>query len=197
MMLIERTVVPEAALPVDELRAFLRLGNGFAGGGVDEAALAGCLRAALEAVEARVGKAVLTREYLWTLFAWRDIDGQVLPVAPVTSIVRLEIVDMAGDREVIAPAAYRLVKDAHKPRLRATGWALPTIPVGGQAEVTFEAGFGATWADVPADLGRAVLTLAAHYHDTRGALGEGPEAVPAVVRDLLAPYRVVRLFGGL
>lgn len=195
MMLIEQTVVADVALPVEQLRDFLRLGNGFASGGVDEDALAGCLRAALGAVEARTAKAVLARRFKWTTPAWRETSGQVLPIAPVGAVVSVEVVDMDGGREVIAAERYRLQPDAQRPRLRPKGWALPTIPVGGFAEVVFDAGFGA-WTAVPPDLGRAVLMLAAHYHDTRGALGEGPGALPREVRGLLEPYRQVRLFGG-
>ena len=196
MMLIEQTVVPDAALPVAQLREYLRLGSGFSGGAADEAALQGCLRAALSTIEARVAKAIFARRFKWTLAAWRDLSAQVLPKSPVADIVSLEIIDLQGVRDVIDPTRFRLEGDTHKPRLVAVSWSLPQIPVGGAAEISFDAGYGAAWADIPGDMAQATLMLAAHYYDHRGAIGEGPEAVPPAVRDLLAQYRVIRLFGG-
>ena len=47
MMLIEETTVPEAALPLAEFKAHLRLGTGFSDDDVQDPVLPGFLRAAL------------------------------------------------------------------------------------------------------------------------------------------------------
>lgn len=196
MMLVEQTTVPGTALPVAEFKDHLRLGTGFADDEVQDEVLSAYLRAAIAAVEARTGKALLTRAFAWTLTAWRDLARQVLPVAPVSAITELKIVDRLGAQEVIDPARYGLEADTHRPALVAAGLNLPVIPVGGSAVIGFEAGFGAGWSAVPADLGQAVLILAAHLYETRGS-GAGTDVeLPPAVQMLIGRWRNVRLFGG-
>jgi len=196
MMLIEQTTVQGAALPVAEFKDHLRLGTGFADDGVQDGVLEAYLRAAISAIEARTGKALLSRSFRWTLTAWRDLSAQALPLAPVSAITRLAIADRFGTEEVIDPARYVLEPDTHRPRLVSTGLVLPSIPVNGAAVIDFDAGFGPAWADLPADLGQAVKLLAAHFYEHRGA-GSGMDAeVPAAVAMLIARWRVTRLFGG-
>ena len=86
--------------------------------------------------------------------------------------------------------------DAHRPRIAATSLFLPSIPVGGSAEIQFDAGYTATWAELPADLSRAVLLLAAHYYEHRAEGAESGGSIPYGVAALLDRYRNVRLFGG-
>ncbi len=195
MMLVEQTTVPSAALPVAEFKDHLRLGTGFADDGVQDAVLEAYLRAAIATIEARTSKALLQRRFQWRLTAWRDLAAQALPVAPVSAITSLAIVDRMGTEEVSAAGAYRLDADLHRPRLVSTGYMLPVIPVGGAAVILFDAGFGASWADVPADLAQAVKMLAALYYENRGTHAGGAE-MPAGVASLIARYRPVRLFAG-
>jgi uncharacterized phiE125 gp8 family phage protein len=195
MMLVEQTTVPTAALPVADFKDHLRLGTGFADDGVQDDVLEAYLRAALAAIEARTSKALIARAFSWTLTAWRDLAAQVLPVAPVSAITSLTIVDLQGGQEVINTAKYTLEQDLHRPRLVTTGYTLPVIPVGGSAVILFDAGFGAAWTDVPADLQHAVMMLAALYYENRGTHA-GEAAMPASVASLVARYRPVRLFGG-
>ena len=196
MMLVEQTTVPGAALPVAEFKDHLRLGTGFADDGMQDEVLEAYLRAAVAAVEARTGKALITRSFAWTLTAWRDLARQVLPVAPVSAITGLAIVDRLGGEEVIAPARYGLERDTHRPALVAAGLNLPVIPVGGSAVIAFDAGFGAGWSAVPSDLAQAVLMLAAHFYENRGSGSGADGAVPGAVQTLLGRWRNVRLFGG-
>ncbi|KUF11938.1 head-tail connector protein [Pseudoponticoccus marisrubri] len=193
MMLVEETQVPEAALPVEALKRHLRLGSGFAEDDVQEAVLGSFLRAALAAIEARTGKALITRGFLATFSTWRDMTGQVLPVAPVTAVTELTIVDRFGGATQIAPGAYRLQPDSFAPRLVPQASYLPSIPEGGAAEIRFEAGYGAAFDALPDDLKQAVLLLAAHYYEYRDetALSEG--CMPFGVTSLIARYRPVRL----
>ena len=71
-MLIEETAVPQAALPVNEFKAHLRLGTGFSDGDVQDMVLESFLRAAIAAIEARTGKILVERSFSWTLTRWRD-----------------------------------------------------------------------------------------------------------------------------
>jgi len=199
MMLTEQTVVPEEALPLAEMRAHLRLGTGFADDAAQDAILESHLRAALAAIEGRTAKILLAREFLWQLEAWRELDEQALPVAPVIAVASVTMRDRDGVASVIDPGRWRLVKDAHRPRIVATGAMLAGIPPGGVAEIAFTAGFGAAWAEVPVDLRQAVLLLAAQYHERRHEAGAGAGAsgaMPFGVMALIERWRTVRVLGG-
>jgi uncharacterized phiE125 gp8 family phage protein len=194
MILTEVSQVPQAALPVALLRDHLRMGSGFSDDAVQDALLEGYLRAALAAVEAATGKAVLARTFRLTLTEWRERDRIALPVAPVTAVASVTVRDRDGVANILPGAAWRLMPDAQEPWLSAT---LPAIPQDGMAEVEFTAGFSAAWAGVPPDLAQAVLLLAAHYHEERFAAGAGALGIPYGISALIGRWRAVRISGGL
>ena len=196
MMLIEQTNVPEAALPVQALKDHLRLGTGFTDDGMQDALIRGYLRAAMAVIEGRTGKALIARRFLLQLEDWRKPSDQALPLAPVSALVSVTLVDVASVAVLVNPALYRLVQDTHRPRLTGVGYLLPTVPTEGRIEVVFDAGFGAAWANVPPDLGQAVLLLAAEYYDRRNELGEGVAGLPFAVQALIEKWRTVRVLGG-
>ena len=195
MMLTEETPVPQAALPVEEMKDHLRMGSGFADDGLQDGLIETCLRASLAAIEGRIGKMLFQRRFLWVLDCWRD-DEQALPVAPVSSLVSVTLVDAVGGEVAVAPAAYRLVKDLHRPRLAGKGGSLPTIPGEGVAKVVFDAGFGAAWTDIPVDLRQAVLLLAGEYYEHRHDDGAQAAGLPFGVVTLIERWRTVRILGG-
>jgi len=195
MMLIEQTAVPGTALPVQGLKDHLRLGTGFTDDGMQDGLIESYLRAAMAQVEQRIGKALIARRFLLTLEDWRDASGQSLPIAPVTAVVSVTLIDVAGVSTLVAAARYRLVPDMHRPRLASVGVLLPTVPIDGRAEVVFDAGFGATWAQVPADLAQAVLMLAAEYYERRHEAGS-VAGLPFSVQALIERWRNVRVLGG-
>lgn len=194
MMLTEVTAVPTGALPLQALKDHLRLGSGFALAPDQDALLQGHLRAAMAAIEGRIAKALIGRRFRLVLEDWRNGAAQALPVAPVSAVVGVTLVDAAGGTVVVQPALYRLVPDLHRPRLAGTGLLLPQVPEDGRAEIEFEAGFGPDWDDVPADLQQAVLLLAAEFYEHRD--GQASPALPAVVAGLVERWRQVRVLGG-
>jgi uncharacterized phiE125 gp8 family phage protein len=197
MMLVELTTVPNVALPVTDFREHLRLGSGFADDGLQNPVLESFLKAAMAAIEGRIGKALLVRQFLWTVTAWRDASAQALPLAPVSDILTVKILDRSGAITVISSGQYRLLKDTHRPRLAATSLVLPDIPWGGSAEITFEAGYGPAWSDLPADLAQAVFLLAAHYYDNRNAATQnGGIGIPYGVGALIERYRALSVTFG-
>jgi uncharacterized phiE125 gp8 family phage protein len=196
MNLVELTEVPDAALPVARLKEHLRLGTGFADDDVQDVLLAGFLRAAIAAVEGRTGKVLLTRTFDMMVGAWRRPDRQPIPVAPVSDVSAVILADATGAVTPVPVGAWRLEADAARPCLVASA-ILPPVPAGGSAHVTFEAGYGPDWKDVPADLGQAVLMLAAHYHEFRHETALGPGCMPFGVTALIERYRPIRLSGGL
>ena len=195
MQLDELTPIASAAIPVSALVAHLRLGTGFVDDGAEDAVLETYLRAAISAVEARTGKAILQRRFQWTLQGWHRTDGQGLPLAPVQVIESFTLRDASGAATVIDAADYVLRKDSQRPTLAPRGGCLPAIAQNGAAEIIFEAGFGPDWADVPDDLRHAILVLAANYFDHRHGAAERAHEIPFGVMALLEPYRPVRLGG--
>ena len=178
MLLTEMTTVASNALPVQGLKDHLRLGTGFSDSGMQDGLIEGYLRSAMAAIEGRIGKVLMTRRFKLTLPDWRDLSEQALPVAPVSAVVSVTLVDLAGGLVVVAADRYRLVQDTHRPKVAATGYLLPAVPVDGKIEVVFDAGFGATWADVPPDLQQAVFLMAGQYYEHRNQFAETVRACP-------------------
>ncbi|TNC73408.1 head-tail connector protein [Rubellimicrobium roseum] len=192
MNLVELTEAPDSALPVARLREHLRLGTGFSDDDVQDALLAGFLRAAIATIEGRTGKALLTRRFALTLSAWRASDRQPLPVGPATALHEVALLGAEGVEVPVPLTFLRLLGDGSRTSLAALG-SLPAIPQGGAARVTFDAGFGPAWEDVPADLAQAVLMLAAHYHEYRHETALGAGCMPFGVTALIDRWRPVRL----
>lgn len=193
MLLKELSTVAPAALPLAAFKEHLRLGTGFADDTVQDALAEGYLRAALAAIEGRTAKVLLARDFALTLRDWRDPAAQTFPLAPVAAVLSVTLRDRDGLASIVSPARYRLERDLQRPRLAGAGGLLPGVPVGGEAEVAFTAGFG-DWAAVPADLQQAVLLLAAQYHEHRHDMGQA--GLPGAVAVLIERWRTVRVLGG-
>lgn len=196
--MVEETIVPEAALPVAGFKAHLRLGSGFAEDSLQDVVLVGFLRAAMAAIEGRTGRLLLERSLVWQTEGWRQPDRVTLPVAPVSAVTAFEVVDGAGVAVAVDPAVWRLATGGQSGTVVATTGALPVIPANGHARIALVAGYGPTWADVPADLAQAMLMLAAHYYEYRSDTALGAGCMPFGVTALIERYRQVRLtLGGL
>lgn len=195
MVLVELTSVDLSDLPMEAFKAHLRLGTGFSVDALQDEVLESYIRAAMAAVEARIGKMLLTRQVVWEVTEWGGVAAQPLPVAPVSEIVAVSLVDRAGAESGVDAELYGLERDTHRPRLLATGACLPSVPSGGAARITFDAGFGPAWLDVPPDLREAVFLLAAHYYENRRDASGSSGLMPFGVMALLDAHRNIRLFG--
>ncbi len=197
MILTEISAPPAASVPVRAFAEHLRLGSGFADDGSEDQVLELYLRAAMAAVEARIGRALLARRFSWTVTRWREEASQGLPIGPVSAVEEIALVGPDGAETLVEPELWSLMRDGPRPRLTGrSGRPLPRIPRGGHAEVRFTAGFGTEWAAVPADLRQAVFLLAAHYYENRAETGQGASAMPFGVLVLLEAYRSFRVGGG-
>jgi len=196
MMLVEETSVPSEALPVEEFKAHLRLGTGFADDNLQDPVLDSFLRAAMAAIEARTGKILIAREFSWSLTSWRDASGQAFPIAPVAEIVEVALIDDADVETVLAASTYRLERDHHRPKLVPYGTTLPNIPKRGSVEIVFVAGFAPIFGELPADLAQAVFLLAAHYYEHRSETGLNDGGLPYGVAVLIERYKTLRLLAG-
>lgn len=195
MMLTEEIPVPSGALPAQEFKDHLRLGSGFTDDGMQNTLIETYLRAAMAAIEGRIGKMLFRRRFLWVLDCWRD-EEQALPVAPVAGLVSVTLVDAAGGETLVPATSYRLIPDLHRPRLVGKGTSLPSIPNDGSVKVVFEAGFGPNWTDIPVDLRQAVLLLASEFYEHRHDDTAQAAGLPFGVVTLIERWRTVRILGG-
>lgn len=196
MNLVEMSTISVFDLPIQAFRDHLRAGTGFAEDTLQDSMLEAVLRASLAAIEARIGKALFARNYRWTVSGWRSPEEQALPIAPVTAITGVLTLNRSGETTSHDSNQILLVEDLQRPMMRAALSALPSIPAGGTAEVTFTAGYGATWDDIPADLRQAVLCLAAYFYENRGDAALDDGNMPFQVTVLTERYRTVRILGG-
>jgi uncharacterized phiE125 gp8 family phage protein len=197
MILTEVSAPPVAAVPVRAFAQHLALGSGFADDGSQDAALEIYLRAAMAAIEARLGRAMLAREFSLSLPCWREESSHTLPIGPVRSVESVTLIDADGSEEAADPDAWSVLRDSQRPRLVGRfGRSLPRIPRSGRAEIRFVAGFGASWDEVPADLRQATFLLAAHFYENRSETGTVAGSMPFGVIMLLEAYRTARIGGG-
>lgn len=91
------------------------------------------------------------------LDAWPGEDWLALPIAPHVAGAPLAVT-VAG----VTVTRFTVV-DGLRPALRLTD-----LPVEGEVVITYQAGFGSTFASIPADLRRAILDQAAVAYDVRG-----------------------------
>jgi uncharacterized phiE125 gp8 family phage protein len=198
MILTEVSAPPASAVPVRAFAEHLKLGIGFADDGSEDAALELYLRAAMAAIEARLGRALLARDFTWTVTRWREDASQGLPIAPVRSVAAITLIDAEGGETAVEPDGWSVLRDSQRPRLVGRfGRNLPKIPRSGHAEIRFSAGFGEAWEQVPADLRQAVFLLAAHFYENRGDGRTVSGSMPFGVLVLLEAYRATRIGGGL
>lgn len=191
-MLTELEAAPWAPIPLAELAAHLRLPAGMED--EERGALDLYARAAGAAVEGMTGKALIARKFRWTVTRWRDAFSAPVPVAPVSWINAITLLDAQGGWETADPATYRLVPAAHRPRLEgARGRALPGVPTDGRIEIELTAGYGPDWNAVPAELRQAVMLLAAQYYEQRSVAADPAVEAPYGVQALVARHRELRL----
>jgi uncharacterized phiE125 gp8 family phage protein len=179
---------PPAAEPVSlaELKAHLRVT-----GDDEDALLTGLAVAAVRAIEARAGLALMPQQWRLSLDVAPE-ETLFLPINPVASLDAVAVIDAEGAPQTVAASLYDFAAGPPA-RIRPAGpWPLPASRVDG-VRIDFTAGYEDADA-VPAPLKQAVTMLAAYFFETREAAGEiKVYAVPQSVDALLAPYREFRL----
>ena len=178
MTVIDSQGIPDESLPIVELAAQMRLADSYETVPGQEARLRLRLRASIGAVERRIGKAIIRREFI--------LAGEVkagtriqLPIAPVDAIVS---VSAARAGALFSLGNARIEPDAHRP----VAVMKQAVIDGEWVRMTVKAGFG-TWVEVPEALRQAVLLMAEALD-----AGEGPGLVP-MAETLIAPFRSIRI----
>ncbi|MGV8936010.1 MAG: head-tail connector protein [Allorhizobium sp.] len=184
-------ITPPSAEPLTlvEVKAHLRLDTGD-----EDALLASLIVTAREYLERQAGLCLMTQ----TLRLYRDqwpADGviQILR-GPVQAIENVTVFSSDGVPGQVSLEDHLLDGQSRPARLwlrhpKAPGQAINGI------EIDFVAGFGATGAEVPNTLRRAVLMHVALMFAYRGAVAatDQPAAIPAGYDRLVAPYAQRRL----
>jgi uncharacterized phiE125 gp8 family phage protein len=185
--MLEQVTAPGAlAVPTATLAAHLHLNT--AAPELDETeTLERLIEAATASIERQTQTALIMQTWRWSTATWR----KTLPLRPVAAIESIEIVDSDGD--ATPWTGWFLVHGPH-PRIGTRkGQTRPAIPHEGHARITFTAGYGTGWTDVPPDIRQAITLLAAHWYEHREAATDPLAALPFGVASLTAPYRPIRL----
>lgn len=140
-----------------------------------------------------LGRAFITQGWLYLADDWPPGFAVELPLAPVQSIVAVKVYDADDVATTLAPSTYLLDGLSVPPRLvrrASTTWPRPGRIANG-VEVSFICGHGSAATEVPPPLRQAVLLLVAHWYEHRQPveIGDQAEVMPAMVQDLIAPYR--------
>lgn len=189
MIMREIGAIPATALPVAALSEELRLGHGFADDGAEDAHLERLLRDAVAVIERRTGLALIRRGFEVEVSAWDRRGHLVLPVGPVDDLAALEL-RLGGDVSALSPGQWQVAKGEVRQKVTGgAGGSLPILTGDLTARLTFDAGYGTDWQDVPHDLARGVMVLAAHYYES----GTSSVPVPSGVLALTDLRRGVRL----
>ncbi|WP_084395658.1 head-tail connector protein [Henriciella aquimarina] len=181
MMLTVISPPGEAALPLAEAKAFLRIGHDG-----EDTLVADLTDGATVRLEEATGLALVSRTLRASWTHWPSAlsrRGIALRPGPVTALSGIRILDAEGDESDVTG---RFGLEAGRLCLKPVNWA-PAIPAGGRAEADFEAGFG-TAADVPGDLVQALKLILLEAYRRNGDV-----ALPEEARAIIAARREVRL----
>ena len=179
---------PPAAEPVtlSEVKTHLRVTHSD-----EDALISGVLVAAVRAIEARGGLALMPQAWRLTLDAAPE-ETLFLPLSPVSALDAVAVIDGEGAPQEVSVSLYDAALGAHA-RIRPAGpWPLPAPVIDG-VRIDFTAGYADADA-VPELLKQAVKILAGYFYETREAAGEARVyTMPQSIDALIAPFREVRL----
>lgn len=148
-------------------------------------------------IEAALGLALITQGWSYFLDRWPKAGRLQLPLRPVAAVAQVRIWNTDGGAETLSPSAFLLDGLGMPPRLVATDGSVLRDPgrIVNGIEVAFTAGFGPAPDDVPATIRHALLLLVSHWYENREPveIGVAINAVPAMVSELLLPFRRRRL----
>lgn len=192
-MALRRTVAPAGpAVPVISVLEQLRVGSE----PDDLLHITGLIGAATGWVEEYLGRALIQQGWELTLDAWPADKVLRLEPSQVISLTEVRYVSEAGVSTVLAPGMYQLDAASIPARLAPSfGNAWPALRMQMAAvTVTYLAGYGASWNDVPEGIRHAIMMFVAHLYENRETVNVGNivSEMPFSVKALLAPYRVWR-----
>lgn len=193
MELITDTPLADADLPLAGFRAHLRFGTALPDSDLQDELLAGFLRAALVAVEGRVAKCLIERDFHWQLPDWPVEGGPLFPTDPVVKIGAVAHLSATVQRTDLSVENFYTAHTSRGSLLCVVPGHAPRLARGDSLRITFRAGMAPTWGDLPADLAQAVMMLAAHYYEYREDTALHGGCMPFGVSSLIQRYAPLRL----
>ena len=190
MIRTENTPIADADLPVDAFKAHLRLGTGFSDDSLQDPVLRGFLRAAIVAIEGRIGRILFQRDFdfeFTKLASHRDINLMIAPVRRVEKIMYYNALEGEVHLDL---SDFHLEASVRSARLSGS---FPPISQGGKMTITLCVGLATGWEELPADLAQAIFLLATHYYAHRTQPSFDAGCTPFGVLSLIERYKAVRL----
>jgi uncharacterized phiE125 gp8 family phage protein len=183
-----RIITPPASEPVSlaEAKRFLRVDHTH-----EDDLITTLIGAAREAVEAGIGRALITRRVRESLDIWvrEAAQGAVLGLGPVTDVVAVRLLADNGSQSVLEPERYRLEGNRDRPRLVFASGVPATLRAIGGIEIEYDCGYADEADALPVALRLATLQIVASLYELR----QGDGAIPETARALMRPYAPVRL----
>jgi len=185
--LLPLTGPAEEPLTLAEARDFLRLDSA-----EEDAILAACIMAARQACESFTGRSLITQS--WQLYLDQWPTGPIpLPRPPLQAVTGIKVFAADGTETVLQTDDFWIDAAAAPGRLMARSATVLPQPgrrLGG-IEITYSAGYGDSWNDVPQAIRQGLLMAVANFYENR--LVETSGGLPLPIAALWQPYRVVRL----
>lgn len=170
-----------------EMKAHLRLD-----GAEEDAVVSACIVAARQACESYTGRSLISQT--WQLYLDRWPKGAMrLPRGPVQELLSVAVIGDDGDATLLDGDGFHLDASADPPRLlrkRGAFWTTTARSLAG-IEITYKAGYGDSWNDVPQALRQGLMMAAAQFYEHRE--GGGDAHLPPAIAALWNPYRSLRL----
>ncbi|MCI5049588.1 MAG: head-tail connector protein [Rickettsiales bacterium] len=162
-------------LSVSEAKLFLRIDTSD-----DDSLIGDFITAARELAEAMTGRSLITQSWRVT-YENAAPNPMPLPQGPILSITSVKTIDESASETTISSDDYEL--NASKTELLSdTGLCAHRI------EVTYQAGYGPSASDVPADIRQAMLMHIAHIYGHRDEMNP-----PQTSLIIYQQYRGVRV----
>jgi uncharacterized phiE125 gp8 family phage protein len=161
----------------------------------EDALISNLIKGAREEVEQATGLALITQQWRLYLDCWPQSLTVLLQRAPVLSLDAVTIFDESGTPTTAQVATFVLDRTSRPARIAVPDDVARPGKVLNGIEIDFTAGFGATGVEVPDGLKRAVMLLAAHWYEYRGAepFDRASAAWPPNFERIISRYRRVSM----
>ena len=159
-------ISPPTAEPVTlaDIKAHLRVSHDS-----EDALISSLVKAAREELEQATGLALISQGWRLFLDCWPGTQTVLIHKAPVIALTAVTIYDADGAPYSPLLSGFLLDRFSRPARIAVPDAVTDPGKKLNGIEIDFTAGFGATGVDVPDGLKRAIMLLAAHWYEFRGA----------------------------
>lgn len=162
----------------------------------DDALLSGLIVAArklLDGYSGVFGRCLVSQTWKLSLPDFRD--NIQLPLPPLQSVTHIKYYDTDGDLNTVSTSVYEVItggtSGGYVHLLGDQTWPADVDTDRAEpVEITYIAGYGNSWNDVPDTIRLAIYGLVEHWHTNRGMIGEQTNIIPMHINALIEQYRV-------